>query len=240
MGAACTGGPQVEPIFDKITIENMKIDAFEFPRPNCPKLQYLNDFQNKFNVLKFFQLVDFVNLLNNFRPDSNGENSAHSLKFRDTKIYKNDWMRFINNKILTSPLIPELDVTAIGLQSGFYDDVFDKLLKNNNYFLDGTEKFVPKLCVLAFAFNYCGMKLSQKIEILFNFFAVDGKVSQSNDMYAFLYTIISFAYYMPAKFLTKFQKEDHNAKYYGVEVEKDSNPIMVFEDEEKNKEDMFE
>ena len=233
MGAVCgicSKSQEHETMYDLTTRENLLIDSLVIPAPNCSKLKYLNDFQNKFNVLRFFQLVDFINLLNTFRPDSNGENSSHSQSFKDSMINKDDWMRFINSKILKSPIIPEYDSTEDSLQSQFYDDVFDCLLRSYKYFFDAEHNFIPKIMVISFVFNYCGRKISQKIDLIFNLFAnEEGKFAFTNNVYAFLYCLITFAFDFPTEFLHKFHDPDHNKKYYGINSAKDFEPFSNVE-----------
>ena len=230
MGASacgCSKGQQPETVYDLTTRENLLIDSLVIPNSNCKKLKYLNDFQNKFNILRHFQLVDFINLLNYFRPDSEGQNSAYTMKFKDAMINKDDWMRFIDTKIVKSPLIPEIDSVAQGLQSQFYDDVFDCLLRIYKTLFGTEHNFIPKLIIISFVFNYCGMKVSQKIDIFLNLFCdSEGNITISNsDIYTFLFSLITFAFAFPTEYLTKFNDVDNNKKYYGLNSVADLTPF---------------
>jgi hypothetical protein len=214
----CSKNQINENTYDLITRENLLLDSLIIPESKCSKLKYLNDFQNKFNILRFFQLTDFLNLLNTFRPDCGNDNSSHSLKFSDTMINKDDWMRFVNTKIINSPLIPDIDPSFKTLQGQFYDDVFDNLLRSYKFFYGSEHNFIPKIMTISFAFNLCARKISQKIEIIFNLFAdFNGKFSLTDDVYTFLYSLIFFAFDFPTEFLNKYQDAENNKKYYGID-----------------------
>jgi len=214
---SCSKNQAAELNMDFITRENLLLDSLVIPESKCIKLQYLNDFQNKFNILRFFQLTDFLNLLNSFRPDIHMDDCSHSIRFRDSMINKDDWMRFVNTKIINSPLIPEIDNTLKSLQSQFYDDIFDSLLRSYKYFYNSQNEIIPKLMITSYAFNYCARKISLKIEIFFNLFAnQNGKLSLTDDVYSFLYCLIMFAFESPSQFLIRYQDADNNKKYYGL------------------------
>ena len=217
MGSFCTKFEDNGECLDLVSRRNKTIDEMVIPEPECIRLQYLNDFQDKFNILKYIQLVDFINLLNTFRFDEPEETSSHSVKFTDSLLNKDGWIKFINYRILESPIIPNIDSVGMNLQKQFFDDVFDRLLMSYRFFFQTENYYIPKIMVISFAFNYCGRKISQNVDIFLNLFCnPEGKIEFTNDVYAFLYCLITFAFDFPTEFLTKFTSPEYNKNYFNV------------------------
>ena len=186
------------------------IDNIIIPPYSYIKLNFLKNFEEKFNILKNIQLVDFINLLNNFRiEDISKTYSRRASKFSDFMISKENWVLFFENKIFNFCTMPLINTYIKKIHVSFYEDVFVNILNSYNYFYESSTYLVPKAILTSFAFNYCNMKLSQKISIFMNLFLnKKNEIEFNNQLYTFLYCLFSLAFDMPIKFILKNNKAE--------------------------------
>ena len=206
-----------ENVLDIVTQRNQQIDEKILPESNCIKLKYLNNFQEEFNVLKYISLANFINLLNSFKLKHNcKETTSDTLIFKEAQINKDDWITFIDYKICHNPLIPKMDSLIIPLHKQLFDDIFDKLLFCYKFFYRKESKYIPKIMIISYAFNHCGRKLSQKIDIFLNLFSnEENMIDFNNELYSFFFCLVIFAFDFPTEYLCKYWEEE-NAKYFNI------------------------
>jgi len=181
-------------------------------------------FEKKFNILKNFPLLEFMNSLNNFKFEHIDINSKinRQLKFNNFLINKIDWLRFIDYKIINSPLMPALDINYKQILINYLDDVFDILLQSYNYFTDTNSDVIPKAVIVAFIFNSCNSKISQKINIFINLFVnSENYIELETNIYIFLYSLMNFAFSFPTGFIVKMGTEENLKNYFGIKSSKD-------------------
>lgn len=166
-------------------------------------LSFSKEFETNINHMKHFQLVDFINILNNF----NFNFTASTKKFLDeSEIEDNDFLMFFNNKITNSALMPNLDEIH---QSSFqkfilfiYDNIKEVQASHENF--ENVKNLpIPKYLITTIGFNYCNYKLSQKVNIFTNLLCnEEGMVTKNNpNLQKILECYIKNAVIIPVKFL---------------------------------------
>lgn len=231
MGNLCTKSDQDFSSLEGQSREEQLLDSISLPTASLKKLNFLRKFEQKFNILQNIQLTDFMNALNNLKFDDSAEGKINRLlNFQNFKLCKDDWMKFAEYKILNFPSMPKLSGNARSLVLGYLDDVFDHLLMNYNYFNDSIDLIVPKTVFVAYAFNHCAMKISQKINIFFNLFVNrNNQIEFDNGIYVFLYCVALLAYDFPVVYLLKYALPENIKDDYGIES---TNEYLFLQDKE--------
>ena len=211
------------------TREEELLDTIILPRPALTKLNFLHKFEQKFNILQHIQLTDFMNALNNLKFEDNANSRINRiLKFQNFMLCKDEWMKFAEYKILNFPTMPSLPGNTRSLLLGYFDDLFDHLLKNYNYFNEASDLVVPKAIFVAYGFNHCTLKISQKINIFINMFVnFENEIEFNNNIYVFLYCVILLAFDIPIIYLLKYAMPENIHEDYGVNS---TNDYMFLQD----------
>lgn len=218
MGNLCTKSNHENTLAEQQKEEETLIDSIILPKPTLNKLLFLQKFEQKFNILQHFQLTDFMNALNNLKFEENSDSRINKiLKFQNFMLCKNDWIKFAEYKILNSPTMPKFKGNTRSLIIGYFDDVFDKLLINYNYCNSADDLVVPKAVFVAYAFNHCSSKISQKINIFINMFVnFDNEIEFNSNIYVFLYCLILLAYDFPVSYLVNYASPENVQEDYGI------------------------
>jgi hypothetical protein len=183
-----------------------ELDNINFQQKPLKILNFFSEFDKEFPVLRHFSLSDYMNLLNSFRSDRE-MNPSIANDITDEYITKEDWMRFLENKILGNPIITKLKISQQDIinQHQFWDDLFDDV-KNNYIMISGNNDAIeiPKSVFFAIGFLYCKDKISQKIIIMINLFAdKDNNITLDIYFYCFCFLIFTNILITPIRLFDK-------------------------------------
>lgn len=164
---------------------------------------FCREYELKTNILKNIQMVDFINMLNNFEFKTQYKKIS---KFTyDNEFEDNDYTIFVQNKILENPLMPKIDDYSKNNFKKFLNFIYENIKEFHGVY----EKYdlyglsVPKYLISTIGFNFCNYRLSQKVNVLINILCNEkGFISKSNHkVIKFLACYIRNAIILPMKFL---------------------------------------
>lgn len=208
---------------EKNTITNPFVELDNLKIPNNPLvyLKFYEKFEEEFPILRHFLLADFMNFLNNFHPD--GDYKERAPNAEEETLTKEDWIRFFDLKIITSPIIVRLNISQneINQQKQLWDDIFDDIKEVYELVNKYDASDIPKSYFFSVGFVFCMNKKSQKIIILMNLFTgKDNKIIMTGNFYAFFFLIYYFVLITPNRFFEKEITPDMAKDNYMKKIER--------------------
>jgi hypothetical protein len=194
-----------------------EMDDIKFELKRLKFLNFYVDFEREFPVLRHIYLTDYMNLLNSFRSDRE-MNPSKVNDITEEYLTKEDWMRFLEHKILGNPVITKLEISEPdkNIQRQFWDDLFDDV-KSNYIMISGNNDAIeiPKSVFFAIGYLYCKDKISQKIIIMLNLFAdKDDKIKLDASFYCFCFLVFTNILITPLRLFEKICGSDLEKESY--------------------------
>ena len=174
--------------------------------------KYINDkyvlkLETNQNVFTFITLIEFINMLENFSPETATLPFEEPLKSKfsskDEFLYKNmsidEFQSFIENKIMKSKDVYEIigkeqDLKEISLDG--MREVYNSLVKKlNQHYKENNPNRILRRNILGMGILYCLSSNIGKIKILFDIFSSDDKFTKSEELDDFLLTLFILSSY---------------------------------------------
>ena len=169
--------------------------------------KYVLKLETNQNVFTFITLIEFINMLENFSPETATLPFEEPLKSKfsskDEFLYKNmsidEFQSFIENKIMKSKDVYEIigkeqDLKEISLDG--MREVYNSLVKKlNQHYKENNPNRILRRNILGMGILYCLSSNIGKIKILFDIFSSDDKFTKSEELDDFLLTLFILSSY---------------------------------------------
>jgi hypothetical protein len=169
--------------------------------------KYVLKLETNQNVFTFITLIEFINMLENFSPETATLPFEEPLKSKfsskDEFLYKNmtidEFQSFIENKIMKSKDVYEIigkeqDLKEISLDG--MREVYNSLVKKlNQHYKENNPNRILRRNILGMGILYCLSSNIGKIKILFDIFSTDDKFTKSEELDDFLLTLFILSSY---------------------------------------------
>ncbi len=208
MGGCCNCGccgSKGGEAFNALAPDEKEID-FKYYKSNNDK--FVLKLETNQNVLTFITLIEFINMLENFSPDTATLPFEEPLKSKfssnDEFLYKkmsiDEFQSFIENKVMKSKEVYEIigkepevkEISIDGLR-----EVYQSLQKKlDQHYKDKETNRIIRRNILAMGLLYCLTNNIGKIKLLFDIFSNDGKtISKSDDLDDFILSMFILSSY---------------------------------------------
>ena len=198
MGLCCCYGKNSDALYSYASDE----DEIEFSKYFSSNDDILKIVEEKFNILNYIQLLEFVNYLETFSIQTATVPFQGKLKtlyssneeFLNDNINVDEFQSFLENKIIKINSVYEICGSNENLQSSFIDnfrEIYKCLeLKLNQHFNEKKSDRIKKKHILAIAMLFCISSNIGKIKLLFDLFSNDEKkFVKSENLDEFLLTM---------------------------------------------------
>ena len=169
--------------------------------------KYVLKLETNQNIFTFITLIEFINMLENFSPETATLPFEEPLKSKfsskDEFLYKNmsidEFQSFIENKIMKSKDVYEIigkeqDLKEISLDG--MREVYNSLVKKlNQHYKENNPNRILRRNILGMGILYCLSSNIGKIKILFDIFSSDDKFTKSEELDDFLLTLFILSSY---------------------------------------------
>ena len=169
--------------------------------------KYVLKLETNQNIFTFITLIEFINMLDNFSPETATLPFEEPLKSKfsskDEFLYKNmsidEFQSFIENKIMKSKDVYEIigkeqDLKEISLDG--MREVYNSLVKKlNQHYKENNPNRILRRNILGMGILYCLSSNIGKIKILFDIFSTDDKFTKSEELDDFLLTLFILSSY---------------------------------------------
>ena len=169
--------------------------------------KYILKLETNQNIFTFITLIEFINMLENFSPETATLPFEEPLKSKfsskDEFLYKNmsidEFQSFIENKIMKSKDVYEIigkeqDLKEISLDG--MREVYNSLVKKlNQHYKENNPNRILRRNILGMGILYCLSSNIGKIKILFDIFSSDDKFTKSEELDDFLLTLFILSSY---------------------------------------------
>ena len=169
--------------------------------------KYVLKLETNQNIFTFITLIEFINMLENFSPETATLPFEEPLKSKfsskDEFLYKNmsidEFQSFIENKIMKSKDVYEIigkeqDLKEISLDG--MREVYNSLVKKlNQHYKENNPNRILRRNILGMGILYCLSSNIGKIKILFDIFSSDDKFTKSEELDDFLITLFILSSY---------------------------------------------
>ena len=169
--------------------------------------KYVLKLETNQNIFTFITLIEFINMLENFSPETATLPFEEPLKSKfsskDEFLYKNmsidEFQSFIENKIMKSKDVYEIigkeqDLKEISLDG--MREVYNSLVKKlNQHYKENNPNRILRRNILGMGILYCLSSNIGKIKILFDIFSTDDKFTKSEELDDFLLTLFILSSY---------------------------------------------
>ena len=169
--------------------------------------KYVLKLETNQNIFTFITLIEFINMLENFSPETATLPFEEPLKSKfsskDEFLHKNmsidEFQSFIENKIMKSKDVYEIigkeqDLKEISLDG--MREVYNSLVKKlNQHYKENNPNRILRRNILGMGILYCLSSNIGKIKILFDIFSSDDKFTKSEELDDFLLTLFILSSY---------------------------------------------
>ena len=169
--------------------------------------KYVLKLETNQDIFTFITLIEFINMLENFSPETATLPFEEPLKSKfsskDEFLYKNmsidEFQSFIENKIMKSKDVYEIigkeqDLKEISLDG--MREVYNSLVKKlNQHYKENNPNRILRRNILGMGILYCLSSNIGKIKILFDIFSSDDKFTKSEELDDFLLTLFILSSY---------------------------------------------
>jgi hypothetical protein len=207
--------------FNALAPDEKEID-FKYYKSTNDK--YVLKLETNQNVFTFITLIEFINMLENFSPETATLPFEQPLKSKfsskDEFLYKNmsidEFQSFIENKIMKSKDVYEIigkeqDLKEISLDG--MREVYNSLLKKlNQHYKENDPNRILRRNILGMGILYCLSSNIGKIKILFDIFSIDDKFTKNEELDDFLLTLFILSSYAIIAARTKVAKSSNKFK----------------------------
>lgn len=207
--------------FNALAPDEKEID-FKYYKSTNDK--YVLKLETNQNVFTFITLIEFINMLENFSPETATLPFEEPLKSKfsskDEFLYHNmsidEFQSFIENKIMKSKDVYEIigkeqDLKEISLDG--MREVYNSLLKKlNQHYKENNSNRILRRNILAMGILYCLSSNIGKIKILFDIFSTDDKFTKSEELDDFLLTLFILSSYAIIAARNKVAKSSNKFK----------------------------
>ena len=225
MGGCCNCGccgSKGGEAFNALAPDEKEID-FKYYKSNNDK--FVLKLETNQNILTFITLIEFINMLENFSPDTATLPFEEPLKSKfsskDEFLYKkmsiDEFQSFIENKVMKSKEVSEIigkegeikEISIDGLRE-LYQSLGKKLVQ---HYKDKETNRITRRNILAMGFLYCLTNNIGKIKLLFDIFSNDGKtISKSDDLDDFMLSMFILSSYAIISARNKVAKSSNKFK----------------------------
>ena len=165
-----------------------------------PNDEYFDEIETKYNVLTYIQLIDYINLLENFSPETatvpfseipkieySGKN-----EFLLQKISIDEFQSFIENKLYSIKAIKELvekNELMVTIFKSVFREIYSSLeLKlNQNFNNPSNESVITKGMLIPLGIIFCSCNVLGKIKLIFDLFKNEqNKFIKSDELNTYL------------------------------------------------------
>ena len=155
-----------------------------FPEYQSTSDEYFTLIENKYNIFKDIQIVEYMNLLESFSIQTATTKFEGTYRydfkstdeFLNTTFHQDEFQSFIENKLLNIPEILELygeDEQTIALFKEIFLKIFSALnVRLNSFYKDDTDNKnkITKLNLIPFGILFCRSKNVSKMKLFFDLF----------------------------------------------------------------------
>ena len=225
MGGCCNCGccgSKGGEAFNALAPDEKEID-FKYYKSNNDK--FVLKLETNQNVLTFITLIEFINMLENFSPETATLSFDEPLKSKfsskDDFLYKkmtiDEFQSFIENKIMKSKEVSEIigketevkEISIDGLRE-LYQALKKKL---DQHYKDKETNRIIRRNILAMGLLYCLSNNIGKIKLLFDIFSDDqNKISKSDDFDDFILSLFILSSYAVISARNKVSKSSNKFK----------------------------
>jgi hypothetical protein len=197
MGATCNRFSK-EDDQGELIIETSTYKDFTPKRYSSQLDHYFNTFEEKINLLKYINVIQFASSLSQFKFESNDLNANKSIETKSTLftevINSQDLMLFIENKIIKHHYIYDLEIPQDikEISTEFFLKLHETIRKgylsyvklHNSQNQEQLDKKPKKFFFLALGILLCGGDNLAKIDIIFSLFANEvNRIERKNQMF---------------------------------------------------------
>ena len=186
--------------------------------------KYVLKLETNQNIFTFITLIEFINMLENFSPETATLPFEEPLKSKfsskDEFLYKkmsiDEFQSFIENKIMKSKDVYEIigkeqDLKEISLDG--MREVYNSLVKKlNQHYKENNPNRILRRNILGMGILYCLSSNIGKIKILFDIFSIDDKFTKSEELDDFLLTLFILSSYAIIASRNKVAKSSNKFK----------------------------
>ena len=186
--------------------------------------KYVLKLETNQNIFTFITLIEFINMLENFSPETATLPFEEPLKSKfsskDEFLYKNmsidEFQSFIENKIMKSKDVYEIigkeqDLKEISLDG--MREVYNSLVKKlNQHYKENNPNRILRRNILGMGILYCLSSNIGKIKILFDIFSIDDKFIKNEELDDFLLTLFILSSYAIIASRNKVAKSSNKFK----------------------------
>ena len=225
MGGCCNCGccgSKGGEAFNALAPDEKEID-FKYYKSNNDK--FVLKLETNQNVLTFITLIEFINMLENFSPETAtlpfDEPLKSKFSSKDDFLYKkmtiDEFQSFIENKIMKSKEVSEIigketevkEISIDGLRE-LYQALKKKL---DQHYKDKETNRIIRRNILAMGLLYCLSNNIGKIKLLFDIFSDEqNKISKSDDFDDFILSLFILSSYAVISARNKVSKSSNKFK----------------------------
>ena len=176
--------------------DEKEIQKFIYKSSNDSQLEII---ENKYNLLTYIQLVEYINLLENYSPDTatvpfegvfKTKFSAND-EFLNVPISKEEFQSFVENKLLKIQDIYEISGKNEILVNTFKSIIFEIYksleIKLNQHFNEKIPDRIKKQNLIPLSILYCSSNNVSKVKLIFDLFKNENELfCKSNELNEFL------------------------------------------------------